>query len=256
MVEVPSTAAHAYNRERELKNSLEILFNISVSSREGTIRYAMLRLHRQPLTPHQLEALQTKCGDDVDLSSSTLQLYSLSGTVGNVSTFSLRKVHSLHGSNFSEEEWVEFTNMTRMYKDFVDSLHILAQDDGTSRIPVTLRLAVDSACSSISPTELGFTPTTFKQKPQLVKFSENDLQKQLLFSRVGSLLATTRITEGQRQRSKRQAACSNYTGISGSTSPTPALEDVSSCYNVTPCRLYNYEVNIICFVFLVVFFRT
>lgn len=236
-------------------NSLEMSFNVSISNRQvDTIRYTMLRLYRQPLAPHQLEAVKNKCGSD----SIILQLYSHSGTIGNLSTFSLRAVHPLSVSNLAEEEWVEFLNLTRMYKDIIDSQLDSTQGNVTSK-NVHFRLAVRAPCSSITPTELGFVTATSKQKPQLVEYAENALQKEMIFSRVVSLLATA---DFQNSRSKRQAKVEMDDGVMGSgnflpephnnssdamtqsdeSAPPTMLHPLPTNYKHIGCKLYHYEV--------------
>ena len=225
----PSTALLAYNTERELKNTLEISFNISISTRHvDIIRFAMLRLYRQSLTPNQLEIVKRKCGSDFDLSNVTLQIYSRSGTIGNLSTFSLRAVHSLYGSDLAEEEWVEFMNLTRMYKDLVDSVH------NSPHRNITFRLAVRAPCSSITPTELGFVFTTSKQKPQLVEFAENALQKEMTFSQVLSL---SNPTDSQSHLSKRQAS-----DDSGGNS-SRMLATLPNHLEFFRCQLFSFQVS-------------
>lgn len=260
----PSKALHSYNKARELTNSMEISFNLSFSNRQvDTVRYAMLRLYRQPLTPHQLKTVKSKCGSDVDLSNISLQLFSQSGTIGNLSTFSLRAVHPLLVSDLAEEKWVEFLNLTRIFKDIVDS-----EDNVTSK-SVHLRLAVHAPCSSITPTELGFVFATSKQKPQLVEFAENALQKEVLFSNVVTLFATANLHS---HRSKRQAEVGTEVNAakletevnagSGDILPEPPTNGSSAVkaqskestpprvlsplplnYKVISCQLYHFEVS-------------
>ena len=186
---------HSYNIERELKNSLEISFNISLTpDQDEIIHYAMLRLYRQPLSFDQIAALQHRCSN---LSSLTLQLYTQASTESSTPVFSVRSVQSLSEIDLTRGKWVEFLNLTRVYKSMIEPMYKKLSEEITDQV-LHLRLTVGGPCSDLSPSDLGFI-SVLEYKAQLIGLTENLIQKNLPFSRVMSLIAK------EQSRAKRQA---------------------------------------------------
>lgn len=203
------------------------------------VRYAMLRVHRRPLPADQLAKLQKNCDN---LSDAILQLYTQTSTKDGSAVLTLRATQPLSEADFSEEEWVEFFDLTDVYRDLVNSLH--------DRMKITdnlhVRLAVKSlSCPSLSPSDLGFGSVS-ENRAQLVGFEENSVQNDLLFPKVISHFAKK---QAQHARSRRQAGLAlvteappkdgQATPVLPTGVPTPPHTEH---YVLTRCQLYQHEV--------------
>ena len=237
----PSEAVRAYSA-KVIKNSVEIKFNISLFNRQvEKVHYSMLRLYRRPLTKEQLRSVKEKCGGD-HLTNVTLQLYSHSGSINSLQQYSLRAIQPLQVAGLGEESWVEFVNLTQMFASFVRNYQ------GSTSRQVKLRLAVQ--CSSISPSELGLVFDSAKHKPQLVEFTENDLQKEMILPTAMNVLARSQL---QHDRSKRDTSTSEEAAPEQTTTATSPsnnsasvqaiLEPLPTNYKSRSCNLYKYTVS-------------
>lgn len=191
----PSPALHSFNKQRELNHSFGISFNVSLTvGQSAIIRYAMLRVYREPLSADKLASLHQSCSN---LSNISLQLYTQIGEEGDTAVFSLQAVQSLSGMDPTQEEWVEFLNLTNMYNSLVtdgqnklhNGLHIITA--------LHTRLVVRApACPSLSPSDLGFVSFA-DHRAQLVGFEDNTIEAD--YSRVLSFIAKESHKRARRQ---------------------------------------------------------
>lgn len=218
---------HSFNTNRELKDTLAISFNLTSSSEEegdGIVKYAILRVYREPV-----ELASLNCSNLSDL---TLQLYTQTSTKGGNPVFSLRGAQPLSPANFNQGGWVEFLNLTSMYKAMVES---------DTRL--NTRLALSSpTCSGLSPSDLGFVSLE-SYRAQLVGFEENPLFDAEEFPDI----ITARL---KRDASESSVSIDDLstdpspTEAAASTHPTghPALANPDS-YRHQPCRLYSHNIT-------------
>lgn len=240
-------ALHSFNTKRQLKNSLAISFNVSLpAGRQDIIRYAMLRIYREPAA---WDLLEHNCSNVSDLS---LQLYTQMSTEGGNPVFSLRGVQPLSQADFEEGEWVEFLNLTSMYKSLIESS---VRDEGVAVLHA--RLTVGSpTCSSLSPSDLGVV-SIGNHRAQLVGFEEVQKDSSGLLSHLVEHLA----------RIKRQAeeeGSSNEEGLDSLSTEAPPSSnsatfevptegptlpfsntplDNPTNYRYSRCQLYNQHVS-------------
>ena len=206
----------------------------------------MLRVHRRALEQDTLAAL-----DCSNLSDTSLQLYTQTGNEGGSPVFTFRAKQSLSEANFTSEDWIEFADLTELYRELIDSLHKRPIKSVRVTDVLNVRLAIASpSCPSLSPSDLGFESTS-ENGALLLGFEENFLQKDNLFSQVMSRIAMSH------SRSKRQATLEgtvlelhtetpdNDTELTQNTVPmgAPLPEHVDE-YPLSRCQLYHYEVSV------------
>lgn len=225
-------ALHSFNRKRELKNSLAISFNVSGGQRD-VIRYAMLRVYREPVD--KLALLQENCSS---LSELSLQLYTQTSTEGENPIFSLRGVQSLSQANFTQGEWVEFLNLTNMYKSFMETVQEELEDGELATAVLNTRLTVNSpSCSSLSPSALGFVSVA-EYRAQLVGLGENLIENEVRFS---DLITRSRRNSDTDELSTE--APSNQTMNPGPTQPSSVPLNSPGDYRYSRCQLYRHYVS-------------
>lgn len=221
-LEVPSPppARRASGRRRAIKNSLAISFNISqMRGHSGIVRYALLRVHREPVAEEKLALLHRKCGKP---SRFRLRLYTQKGVGKNGrEVYSLSAVKTLPTANLSQEEWVEFQDITKMYTSVVqDMQERLGENETHITKVVQVRLELSSpSCRFISPSELGFSSTA-ENKAQLVGLEETTIGKDLSFSRVMTAIAKQ---QHFLRRSRRQAEPEGVAPVSTETTGSVQL---------------------------------
>ena len=225
---------------RELKNSLAISFNVSLTGGQGDIvRYAMLRVYREPV---ELALLQENC------SNFSLQLYTQTSTEGENSIFTLRGVQSLSQADFTQGEWVEFLNLTNVYRTLIETIQEGLEEGVLATGVLNTRLTVNSpSCSNLSPSSLGFTSVA-EHRAQLVGFEENSDESIIRFSDMMTFIARFRRDS---DRSPRDIPLS--TGASSDTTSTISPVTVSYPLPTLPanfrresrgCALYSYYVSL------------
>lgn len=181
----PSQAFHSYNTAKDLNGSLEISFNVShTTGQMDIVRYALLRVYRRAVSPDQWTTLLHSCSNN--MSDLKLQLYTQTSTRGEAALFSLRAVQSLSDTDFTREGWVEFLNITRLYRSLVDSmLNESGEMYSTRLLRTRLVLSGEGGCSgNLSLQDLGFGSVSYEHRAQLVGLVESKLQKSFKFSRV------------------------------------------------------------------------
>ena len=202
------------------------------------VRYAMLRVYREKLSTERLSSLQQNCSD---LSDVSLQLYSQTATEGDSPVFSLRGVQPLQ-DDLTQEEWVEFLDLTKMYKSLVEALN--SRDETLRVLHMRLRVSGPSSCPDLHPSDLGIVAAT-DYEAQLVAFEDNLIKEDFSFSHIMPVIAK------DNTRSRRQAeVASTGSGeapitpdIPDPTFPSiPALENPSD-YRNSRCQLYKHDVS-------------
>lgn len=234
---------HSFNKKRELKNSLAISFNVSLTGGQSeVVRYAMLRVYRQPVD--RIALLQNNCSN---ISEFTLQLYTQTSTDGGNPVFSLRGVQSLSQVDFTQGEWVEFLNLTSMYKSLIESLQGELEPGEFATTVLNARLAVNSpSCSDLSPSALGFVSVN-EHRAQLVGFEENSIGEDLSFSDMMSIVARSRRNvEGNTDNSgvtltTVAPSTTNQTTAEVPTANAPLNNPAD--YRYSRCRLYRHYVS-------------
>lgn len=259
-IQSPLPAVHSYNMQRELKNSVAISFNISSNPSESSdpdIRYALLRVYRKPLSSDQLALLEEKCSN---LSITNLQLYTQISATESHAVYALRAVQSLSplNSTFSTGEWVEFLNLTSIYKQFVASIE--KTPNKTSTATFHIRLSVGGSCASVSPSDLGFESVS-EYRAQLIGIARETTDKDIDFSKIMSYLAhnqprTRRQTSNStaREQFNRLATAAPPPGsptLATEQSTVPPPSSLPSVQNISRgrCALYHYYVSVVLFIF-------
>jgi hypothetical protein len=196
----------------------------------------MLRVYREPV---ELTMLQDNC---TDLSQLSLQLYTQTTMEGESSVYTLRGTQSLSQTNYTVGGWVEFLNLTSMYKSLIDSIHEELEDGAIATAVFNTRLTVNSpSCSNLSPSALGFVSLA-DHRAQLVGFEDNSIEDKVSFSDMMSLVA----------RSRRQAELavlateppSNETMATINSEPAQNLPlENPGDYELSRCQLYTYDVS-------------
>ena len=201
VVEVPaSPAVHVLSRRKSkiIKNSLAISFNVSQTwGHDGIIRYALLRVHREPVDVEMLAHLTQRCGS---LSKFKLRLFTQ--IEDGSQAYKLVAAKPLPVANLTEGEWVEFWNITKLYAAMVKSIQKELGEDKTHMTKVLrtrLQLKTPS-CGPLSPSVLGFSSVA-EHKAQLVGVEETTIDKDLTFSKVMSMIARQQYLQ---KRSRRQ----------------------------------------------------
>ncbi len=238
----PSKAVRAHN-SRSLKNSVEIIFNVSLANREvQTIHYSMLRLYKQSLNKAQMSMVKEKCGNG-RAGHINLQLYSPYDhpTSSGMAQYSLCASQSLSMAKLRTTDWIEFRNLTNTFKSLVN---VSVTNNSSSRL-VSMRLAVQ--CPSVRPQDLGFKYTSAQERPQLVEFTENNMQKEMIFPKAMGLLAASQLQQDRRH--KRDASNEEPVGTSPPTTDEPeaqiqTLPTMPANFKSLKCTLYHYEVSI------------
>lgn len=236
------TALHSYNKMRELKNSLAISFNVSLTGGQGDIvRYAMLRVYREPV---ELALLQENCSNLSDLS---LQLYTQTSMEGENPVFTLRGVQSLSQANFTQGEWVEFLNLTSVYRTLIETAQEDLEEGALATGVLNTRLTVNSpSCSHLSPSALGFVSIA-KHRAQLVGFEVNTIENRARFSDMMTLIARFRRSPDRSPRAipLSTAAPSNRTSTTSTAIPAiPSPPPLPSNPEDHGCRLYSHHVSV------------
>lgn len=200
------------------------------------IRYAMLRVYRKPVD--NLALLQENCSN---LSNLSLQLYTQTSTEGGNPVFSLRGVQSLSQANFTQGAWVEFLNLTTMYKSLIATIEEELEDGALATAVLNTRLTVNSpSCSSLSPSGLGFVSVA-EHRAQLVVFEENLIENEVRFSDVMSIIARSRRNSETVELSIE--APSNQTRNPEPTQPTNEPLNNPGDYRYPRCQLYRHYVS-------------
>ena len=231
---MPSKAVHSYNDARELKNSMAISFQISFTySQTDLARYSMLRVYRNPLSADQILSLQQKCNN---FSNVNLQLYTQTSVKNGIPVFSLRAVQSLSESDFTRGEWIEFFNLTKMYKSTIQSIQRELNEAHLTEL-LQMRLTLSGPCPDLSPSELGFTSTS-EHRAQLLGMVENSMQKELIFSRV-----VRAIVEERARRDTIDSGSGSESSQESADITTSSTQSSINNYLHTKCRLRKLYVS-------------
>ena len=210
------------------------------------MHYSMLRLYRHALSRVQIKVLKDKCG--VDHSNDiVLQLYSQSGfSSKGIPQFQLRASKPLQLAKLGIGGWIEFRNLTTLFKSFVN-----ISDNSTGSRLVDLRLAVQ--CLSVNPASLGLLFGSARERPQLVEFTENEMQKEMIFPKSMTLLASSQLQEQQQQQRRKRSVLTTAeepTAVSSvppdnssEIAQTQGLPTLPSNYDSIKCTLYHHEVS-------------
>lgn len=203
------TAVHSYNPEKELLNTMALVFNTTCTSRhEETLRATEFRIYRDALSEQQIAELESRC----NLSQLRLELYLKVDldSKGERDLVSLEKVTSISREELDKSGWIVFRNLTKSQMRWVQC--------NRSSYMFSLRLAVGGGtCNNIRPSELGLTTRTGRE-PLVNGFSESEPSESQMNRRLATLHAGA-----ANRRAKRE------------TAPPINLED--------SCRLYPYTVS-------------
>lgn len=205
----------------------------------------MLRVYRKPV--EELALLRNRCSD---LSELSLQLYTQTSTEGEQQVFALRSVQSISQVNFTQGGWVEFLNLTSMYKSLIDNAR---EELGNATVVLNTRLAVSTPlCSNLTPSALGFISVA-EHRAQLIGFEENPVERDISFSDMVSFIARSRRSAGDEETTgdmlelSSEAPRRTTNSVPPTVSPTQpsANEPLSdpSAYKYSRCRLYRHHVS-------------
>jgi len=212
------------------------------------VHYSMLRLYRHALNKVQIKMVKDKCGADHS-TNVNLQLYSRSGyNSKGTPLYVLQASKPLQFAKLGKGGWFEFMNLTKLFKSFVH-----ASSNSTGSRLVDLRLAVQ--CSSVGPVGLGFKFELARERPQLVEFTENEMQKEMIFPKTMSLLASSQLQEEQQQQQRHRRAVlassevmsdepTSAPGNDSEMAQTQGLPTLPSNYDSIKCTLYHHEVSL------------
>ena len=203
---------------------------------QEAVRYAMFRLHKQPLSEEQKQDVESKC----DITGLKLQLYTamkVSGQEEEVVT--LKESIPLEANTLLRGSWFSFHNLTDVYSTQYTAL--TEKTKTTNYHTFSLRVAIGGLCSElVSPSLLGFKSVAGFE-PQLIGFAKNDIQDGILGSKVFSQIARSQV-----QRRRRQAVEGGSgdlpTPIDG-VQPTSRPPQTVDEYQSARCRLYRYNVS-------------
>lgn len=197
----------------------------------------MLRVYREPVDEFAL--LQNNCSDLSDLS---VQLYTQTSAEGEQPVFSLRGVQS-SDVNLTQGGWVEFLNLTSMYKSLIETVLEELEDGALATAVLNTRLTVSSpSCANLTPSSLGFISVA-EYRAQLVGFEENLINNDRSFSDMMSSIARSR-------RSAERPALATEAPSSGTNSENPTLSSASEPlsnpgdYEQRRCTLYRHHVSL------------
>lgn len=146
-------------------------------------------------------------------------------------------MQSLSGSDFAVGEWVEFHNLTKLYKLLLETAH-----KKEVRVLQTRFVVSSQSCPGLSPSRLGFGSVS-ENRTQFMGFEEDQDRDQFRFSRVMSLIAKAHV------RSRRQVTYLNSVTEAPTTASTPSPLSTSTPlanpedYNQRRCQLYHHEIN-------------
>lgn len=212
------------------------------------IRYAILRVYRERLSAERLASLRQNCSD---LSDVSLQLYSQTSTEGDSPVFSLRGVQPL-GDDLTRDEWVEFLDLTKMYRSLVEAISSSEEeaDETQTRVLHTrLEVSGSSSCPDLHPSDLGVVAVT-DYEAQLVAFEDNLVKEDFSFSHIMSVIAKD-LTRTRRQAEVVLLGSGEGEEVTPDvpdeepTVPSSATLENPADYRNKRCQLYRHNVSII-----------
>lgn len=205
----------------------------------------MLRVYRERLSAERLASLQQNCSN---LSNVSLQLYSQTSTEGDSPVFSLRGVQPLR-DNLTQDEWVEFLDLTKMYKSLVETMN---SEDGTQTISrvlhTRLRVSGSSSCPDLHPSDFGVVAVT-EYEAQLVTFEDNLIKEDFSFSHIMSIIAKD-LTRSRRQAEAVLVGSGEAPVVTPDvpdeepTVPSSATLENPAEYRNSRCQLYRHNVSL------------
>ena len=225
-----SQAVFSHNLD-PLPSSLTVNYNMSMMRRtKENIRYAFIRIPKRALTTDELVSIKGQC--DVD-SGLQLQLYvQVNTTNGSQDVMSLESTTKLSGQDIGEEKWVEFSDITHRFEEWLEESVTLTDFE----VAHTRIIVGSGDCyNHLNPTELGFGETT-KGGPYIVVFAKSDDSEEAIIKAGLTELAA----EATANRNKRQVDSAQSENSGDTTLPLPSFN--TSLYS-DPCRLYSHSVS-------------
>ena len=214
----PQAQAALKYQNRELTSDVAITFNSSIFSQDS-VHEAALQVHRKALSQEEINSLtELEC----DLSDLKILLFSTQPQEDeDKDVVVLESDMPLSADSLSKEEWLSFTNVTR----------ILANRASNSFLK--LQLAMVGSCSNATSSMFGISESQSGYHPELVIYAKGESEDSF-----GSVLKDL-------QRKKRQAAetVSTAENSTEATSLESRKPSTIAEYKAAKCQIHDFNVS-------------